>query len=193
MQAELRQLIHSDLFRHTGATDARAFRLGWRIPGFRYMYYLRKCMALRTNRDPISRLRFLANKIALNHYRFKYGFELGAGTKIGPGFYIGHFGGVVVSQAAQFGANVNISQGVTVGAIFAGARVGAPVIGDRVWIGANAVVVGGITVGNDALIAPGAFVNFDVPEKATVLGNPGKIVSDSGSGDYVNNLWDPRA
>lgn len=99
---------------------------------------------------------------------------------------------MVISQAAQFGANVNIAQGVTVGRIFKGMRAGAPVIGDRVWIGANAVVVGGITVGNDSLIGPGAFVNFDVPEKATVLGNPGKVVSYTGSGDYINNVWEPK-
>jgi serine O-acetyltransferase len=31
-------------------------------------------------------------------------------------------------------------------------------------------------------------VNFDVPDKAVVLGNPAKIISDSGSEGYLKNL-----
>ena len=31
-------------------------------------------------------------------------------------------------------------------------------------------------IGNNVLIAPGAFVNFDVPENSIVIGNPGKII-----------------
>jgi serine O-acetyltransferase len=170
--------------------DNRSFRFAFlRIPGFRYCYFLRKCSYLRSKCTPLGRLRFYANKLALHRYRFKYGFEIGANTTIGPGFYLGHFGGVVISQAAILGSNVNVSQGVTIGGIFRGKRAGAPVIGNRVWIGANAVVVGGITIGDDALIAPGAYVNFDVPEAATVLGNPGKIVAYSGSAEYVNHVW----
>jgi serine O-acetyltransferase len=43
-------------------------------------------------------------------------------------------------------------------------------------------------VGNDALIARGSFVNFDVPPSAVVLGNPGKI--DSESAGYINSVPD---
>jgi serine O-acetyltransferase len=31
--------------------------------------------------------------------------------------------------------------------------------------------VGGIRIGSDVLIAPNAFVNFDVPDHAVVIGN----------------------
>ena len=55
-------------------------------------------------------------------------------------------------------------------------------------MGANATIVGKITIGRAALIAPGAYVNFDVPSRAVVLGNPGRIVSNSGSEGYVNHL-----
>ncbi len=48
-------------------------------------------------------------------------------------------------------------------------------IGNRVWIGVNATVVGKVTIGDDVLIAPGAFVNFDVPSHSVVLGNPAQI------------------
>ena len=108
----------------------------------------------------------------------------------GRGFYLGHFGGVVISPQAILGANVNINQGVTIGAASRGKRLGAPTLEDRVWVGANAVIVGKVTIGREALIAPGAYVNFDVPPKSVVLGNPGKVVSDTGSEGYVNRTMD---
>lgn len=37
-------------------------------------------------------------------------------------------------------------------------------------------IIGGIKIGNNVLIAPGAFVNFDVPDNSIVLGNPGRII-----------------
>jgi len=36
-------------------------------------------------------------------------------------------------------------------------------------------------------------VNFDVPANSVVLGNPGKIVSTSGSRGYVNRTLDELA
>ena len=84
------------------------------------------------------------------------------------------------------GSNVNIAKVATIGAESRGKRTGAPTLEDRVWVGAHAIIVGKVTIGREALIAPGAFVNFDVPAKAVVLGNPGKVISDSGSAGYVN-------
>ena len=34
----------------------------------------------------------------------------------------------------------------------------------------------GVNIGNDVLIAPNAFVNFDVPNNSIVIGNPGQII-----------------
>jgi serine O-acetyltransferase len=68
-----------------------------------------------------------------------------------------------------------MANGVTIGQANRGSLKGTPVIGDDVWVGANAVIVGNIKIGNDVLIAPGAFVNFDVPDHSVVIGNPGQI------------------
>ncbi len=57
-------------------------------------------------------------------------------------------------------------------------------------MGANAIIVGKVTIGHDALIGPGAYVNFDVPSMAVILGNPGKVVSNAGSIGYVNRVMD---
>jgi serine O-acetyltransferase len=79
---------------------------------------------------------------------------------------------------------------VTIGATSRGEKKGAPTLEDRVWVGANAIIVGRVRIGREALIAPGAYVNFDVPPGAVVLGNPGKVVSQTGSAGYVNNTVD---
>lgn len=97
-------------------------------------------------------------------------------TKIGKGFYIGHCGRIIINQATIIGKNCNIATGVTIGQENRGRRKGCPVIGDSVWIGTNSAIVGNIKIGNDVLIAPLAYVNFDVPDHSIVIGNPGKII-----------------
>lgn len=153
------------------------------------MYYLRKVAYYSSRKKSFGIFGYFYNRILLNHYRFKYGFDISPTTSIAPGLYLGHFGGVVISPYAILGSNINLAQGVTIGATSRGSRKGAPTLEDRVWVGANAIIVGKITIGAEALIAPGAYVNFDVPSKAVVLGNPGKVVSNAGSAGYVNNTW----
>ena len=59
--------------------------------------------------------------------------------------------------------------------------MGAPKIGNCVSVGINSTVVGNITIGNDVMIAPNSFVNFDVPDHSVVLGNPGTIHHKEGA------------
>lgn len=66
--------------------------------------------------------------------------------------------------------------------------MGTPIIGDYVWIGINAVIVGNVHIGNDVMIAPGSFVNFDVPDHSVVVGNPGVVNhKDYATDGYINN------
>ena len=181
--------LRADAYRYCGRSDAEAMAKTWfREPGFRFTWYLRKVTFYSRYKRGPGIVPYLYNRLLLNHYRFRYGYDISPSTGIGPGFYIGHFGGIVISPFAVLGENVNVTRGATIGATSRGKRIGAPTIQDRVWIGAGAVVVGKITIGHDALIAPGAYVNFDVPSMAVVLGNPGKVVSQAGSAGYVNNL-----
>lgn len=185
------QILRADVFRYMGRASLSAMVLAYlRYPGFRYTYYLRKVSFYSRWKRSFGVFAYLYNRVLLNHYRFRYGLDIPASTRIGPGFYIGHFGGVVISPYAIFGANINIAQGVTIGATSRGSHIGAPTLEDRVWVGANAIIVGKIIIGAEALIAPGAYVNFDVPSKSVVMGNPGKIVSDSGSTGYINRTLD---
>ena len=80
-----------------------------------------------------------------------------------------------------------MAPGVTIGQENRGKRKGCPVIGDNCWIGTNAVIVGKITIGNDVLIAPLSFVNFDVPSHSIVIGNPAKIIhKENATHEYIN-------
>ena len=184
-------VIRYDLVRYGAGKGAFALARALKdIPGFCYTFFMRKVACHRDGKGIVSRLAYPLFLLILRRYRYKYGIDISPAAEVGPGLYIGHFGGIVVSPFAKIGANVNINQGVTIGTINRGPRAGTPVIGDRVWIGANAIVVGHISIGDDSLIGPGAFVNFNVPAQSIVIGNPGKVVSHKGSADYINNLAD---
>ena len=95
---------------------------------------------------------------------------------------------IAINPKAKLGKNINIAQGVTIGQENRGKREGVPTIGNEVWIGTNAVIVGNITIGDDVLIAPLSFVNFDVPSHSIVIGNPAKIIHrDNATEGYINN------
>lgn len=112
----------------------------------------------------------------------KYGLEI-LSDDIGPGLYLGHAHNINVSPLAKIGKNCNLNKGYTIGRENRGKRIGAPTLGDGVWVGSNSMVVGNIHIGNDVLIAPNAYVNFDVPEHSIVIGNPAKIIKKENATD----------
>ncbi|MBS5489340.1 MAG: serine acetyltransferase [Clostridiales bacterium] len=136
------------------------------------------------------------NKIKYYYYSFiyrklkiKYNVDIPARTKIGNGFLIEHIGAITVNPDVIIGNNCSIYNGVTIGVEKRGERKGVPTIGNKVWIGANSIVVGGIIIGDNVLIAPGAFVNFNVPSNSLVIGNPGIIKSKYDATEiYIDNL-----
>lgn len=144
------------------------------VPGFQYTFLLRKTQ-LACN--PIMRLIYMA---LLKLCQFKFSIQIPHQTKIGRGFRIVHWGHIVVNPDVIIGNNFNISQGCLIGNS-KGKSGGVPVIGDNVCMNANSIIVGGVRIGNNVLIAPGAFINFDVPDNSIVIGNPGKIVERNSS------------
>jgi acetyltransferase-like isoleucine patch superfamily enzyme/coenzyme F420-reducing hydrogenase beta subunit len=52
-------------------------------------------------------------------------------------------------------------------------------IGDHVWIGNRAIILKGVTIGNGAVIAAGAIVTKDVPEKCLAAGVPAKVIREN--------------
>jgi serine O-acetyltransferase len=189
---KLKRIVGSDLYRHSGAISGRAFweHFVW-TPGFRYSTLLRVYGFLRETawgrygfRQTISLL--------LRRYSIRYGISISPDTKIGPGFYIGHFGGIVVNEAAVIGNNCNLSHGVTIGQLNRGPAAGCPTIGDNVYIGPGAKIVGRIHIGDGAAVGANAVVVNDVPPRTSVGGVPARVISDKGSEGYVNRTNYPE-
>jgi serine O-acetyltransferase len=174
------QIIKADYKRHG---NKNYFLLFFTNPIIRFSVLFRLNQKI-SRLNPI--LIFL--RIWFKNIKQKYNIQIPVYTKIGKGFLLNHFGGVVINQNVIVGENCNVSQGVTLGNVSRGKLKGCPTIGNRVWIGANSVVVGKITIGDDVLIAPLSYVNFDVPDKAVVMGNPASIVNYNGSSIYIKNI-----
>lgn len=180
----MQAIIKADLYRYIPEPYSPLTLIrGFRSKGFKYLFFRRKFRLCKKHNPFI-----FVYKIFLRHYVSKYGFQIGG--KIGPGLYIGHFGTIIVNEAAIIGRNCNISPGVTIGVTRRGSKMGTPVIGNEVWIGTNAIIVGRIFIGNNVLIAPGSYVNFDVPDNSIVIGNPGIIKNSlKATEGYINNKY----
>jgi serine acetyltransferase/glycosyltransferase involved in cell wall biosynthesis len=113
------------------------------------------------------------------------GIQIPFSAKIGPGFYIGHFGCIFVGKDAIIGENCNISQGVTIGQGGRGGNQKTPVIGNRVYIGPGAKLFGEIRIGNDVAIGANSVVTKDLPDNAVAVGVPAEIINYQSSKDFV--------
>lgn len=177
-------IIQKDFYRESGKWLS-TFQI-WKKclnPNLHFIYVFRKTQ--KYNKTPVLGLYW---RIVLRHFQIKYGFQIYPETEIGEGFYLGHWGSLVINPKAKIGRNCNIAQGVTIGQQNRGKNEGYPVIGDEVWIGPNAVIVGNINIGNNVLVAPNAYVNFDVPENSIVSGNPANIFpNENATVGYINN------
>jgi serine O-acetyltransferase len=124
----------------------------------------------------------------LNHLVYKLGISISPSTEIGSGFYIGHFGGIVINGKSVIGKNCNISQGVTLGQANRGKNIGYPTLGDNIYIGPGAKIVGAVKIGNNVAIGANCVVTKDIPDNSVVVGVPGKVISQEGSIGYVNKI-----
>lgn len=179
--ANVRELIHSDLYRYTGRVSTRSL-LGelLRNRSFRYSFWLRLC---RSDHTP---LRWLAIVIH-RHLSNAYGIQIPRRTRIGHGLYIGHHLCIVVSDTAVIGNNCNLSQFTTIGSN----KGRAATIGDNVYIGPGVCVVEDVTIGSNATIGAGSVVVRDVPAGTTAAGNPARVVSTRDPGRFVAHRWEP--
>ncbi|MCD6527759.1 MAG: serine O-acetyltransferase [Desulfuromonas sp.] len=108
--------------------------------------------------------------------RFFTGIEIHPGAKIGHGFFIDHGMGVVIGETAEIGDNCTIYHGVTLGGTSWAKEKRHPTLGDDVVIGSGAKILGPFTVGNGSKIGSNSVVVKEVPDNATVVGVPGRMV-----------------
>lgn len=185
---EYKYLILADYYRVSGAFRWSIF-IRHLLFGevYKYVFWMRTCCFFKSH-FLFKYFLYPPARLILERLKYKLGLSIPYQTKIGSGFYIGHFGGIVINASAIIGKNCNISQGVTLGQANRGKNKGYPVIGDNVYIGPGAKIFGSVNIGNNVAIGANCVVNKDIPDNAVVVGVPGRIVSYNGSNDYVNRV-----
>lgn len=119
--------------------------------------------------------RLLARMLS-NLGRWLTGIEIHPGARVGRRFFIDHGMGVVIGETAEIGDDVTLYQSVTLGGTSWNKGKRHPTLEDGVVVGAGAKVLGPFTVGKGAKIGSNAVVTKAVPEGATVVGIPGRII-----------------
>ena len=151
-----------------------AARSGWEVfflySGFHAVLYYRVANFFYRHN-----MKFIARWISQTG-RFFTGVEIHPGATIGRGLMIDHGMGVVIGETAVVGDNCTIYQGVTLGGTGKDTGKRHPTLGNNVMVGSGAKVLGPFTVGDNAKIAAGAVVLDTVPEGATAVGVPARMI-----------------
>jgi acetyltransferase-like isoleucine patch superfamily enzyme len=115
--------------------------------------------------------------------------EKGARLLLGNNTHINIGANVNAVKEVSIGSDCVVSMNVHIrdndGHHLKGSEFATPVhIGNRVWIGYGAIILKGVTIGDGAIIAAGAIVTKDVPQKAVAAGSPAKVIRE-------NAEWSP--
>ncbi len=113
--------------------------------------------------------------------RFFTGIEIHPGATIGHGLFIDHGSGVVIGETCEIGNHCTIYQGVTLGGTGKDSGKRHPTLGNNVMVGTGAKVLGPFKIGDNAKIAAGAVVLKEIPENATAVGIPARVVRKGGA------------
>lgn len=144
----------------------------------------------------------LGRDVRLHAFVNLYGCEIGDGTRIGT--FVEIQKGAKIGERCKISSHTFICEGVVIESeVFVGHSV--TFINDRIpkataadgnlqteadWecqvtrvkrgasIGSGATLLGGITIGENALVGAGSVVTKDVPARATVAGNPARILRE---------------
>ncbi len=116
--------------------------------------------------------------------------DYGSNVRIGSGVFLNN--GCVLADVASITIGDDVQVGpyvqflTPVHPVEAGPRrdkweTARPItIGDNVWIGGGAIICPGVTVGSDTVIGAGAVVTKDLPAGVVAVGNPARVVRDTG-------------
>ena len=131
-----------------------------------HWFYLRKC--------------YFISRLISQWARRATGIEIHPGAQIGKRLVIDHGMGIVIGETTSIGDDCLLYQGVTLGG--SGKEKGKrhPTLGNNVLVGAGAKVLGSFKVGDNARIAANAVVLNEIPDHATAVGVPAKVVRVAG-------------
>ena len=133
-------------------------------------------------------MKFLARTIS-QWSRFWTGIEIHPGAKIGRRLVIDHGMGIVIGETAEVGDDCLIYHGVTLGGTGKDQGKRHPTIGNNVLLSTGFKVLGPFKVGDGARIAANAVVLKEIPENATAVGVPARVVRIAGEKtDFVGDV-----
>lgn len=78
---------------------------------------------------------------------------------------------MIIEDEVQIGSHCSIYSVSTIDG-----KEGPVVLKRNCKIGTHSVIMPGVTVGENAMVGPFSFVRRDVPENATVIGVPAKVI-----------------
>lgn len=111
--------------------------------------------------------------------RWLTGIEIHPGATIGRRVFIDHGMGVVVGETAEIGDDCTLYHGVTLGGTSWNKGKRHPTLKPGVVVGAGAKILGPITIGANARVGSNAVVVKDVPDDATAVGIPARILDNA--------------
>lgn len=117
------------------------------------------------------------------------GIEIHPGAAIGKRLVIDHGMGTVIGETAEIGDDCLIYHGVTLGGTGKDQGKRHPTIGNNVLLSTGSKVLGPFKVGDGARIAANAVVLKEIPENATAVGVPARVVRIAGEKtDFVGDV-----
>ena len=99
--------------------------------------------------------------------------QLGENTDIGAFTYINAKYGVEMQENVQIGSHCSIYSWSTIDD-----KKGKVVIKKNARIGSHSLVMPGVTIGESAVVGAFSFVTRDIPDNATALGVPARVVKE---------------
>jgi serine O-acetyltransferase len=150
----------------------RKGRMEW-APSRSLLASVRSYQKSLTSRAPWAGLLRASAILRHRYWSVVTGADIPLNCKLGGGLMIPHPNGIVIHPDAEIGPNCLLFQQVTIGA----GTGGIPTIGGHVDIGAGAKVIGRVIVGNHAKIGANAVVVCDIPEGATAVGVPARVIN----------------
>ena len=154
-----------------GQYGLRTLIRGLLSQGFQAILIYRFFHWFHQKRIPSQPFRFIAERFI----EITTGISIPACCRIGKGFRIHHFGGIILHPSVRIGGNCTMYHHVTIGD--KGGCGGAARIGDNVMIGAGAKIIGEIIVGDNCKIGANTVVVQDLPQNSVVFGNPAHIMN----------------
>jgi len=162
-------LIKADIGRFKGSPESSSLRTtvaGILSPGFQALIVYRFFSWCLHRGIPAQPFRYVIERFI----EITTGISIPARCKIGKGFRIHHFGGIIFHPTVEIGEHCTFYHEVTVGD--RGGWGKAAKIGNNVLIGAGARIIGEIEIGDNCMIGANAVITKNMPPNTVAYGNP---------------------